>query len=105
MKVILSKYLSNVLQNTCDPRVKIIRKRIQELEGCTCLADMKKGKLHFLKGKYYGTFSLRIGQQSRLILYPIELNPEYANQRKKKIEHFITGVFVSYTINHYKNIQ
>jgi len=82
---------------------KLVRKRIKELEACNNLGEMKYGRPHPLRAKYSGAYGIRIGKMSRLILFPIELDPEYINRNGKNMKHYVLGVVLAYSPNHYKS--
>lgn len=82
---------------------KLFKKRIEELEACKNLGEMKYGRPHPLKIKYTGMFGVRLGKLSRLILVPILLDPEYINRGGKSMKHYILGIKIFYSPNHYRN--
>ena len=82
---------------------KLVRKRIKELEACKNLGEMNYGRVHPLRAKYSGAYGLRIGKMSRLILFPIELDPEYINRNGKALKHYVVGIVLAYSPSHYRN--
>ncbi len=82
---------------------KLVRKRIKELEACKNLGEMNYGRVHPLRAKYSGAYGVCIGKMSRLILFPIELDPEYINRNGKTLKHYVVGIVLAYSPNHYRN--
>lgn len=101
MKIIFSqKFRINKLSKI---ERKLVKKRIAELKACANLGEMHYGRPHLLRAKYAGAFGIRVGQMSRLILFPIELDPEYVNKNGRHIKHYVIGVVLAYSPNHYRN--
>lgn len=99
MKVIISSRLNFNFIPFTDR--KKIEERIEQLKECGMLGEVRYGRPHCLKGNRNGMIGLRIGKTSRLLLSPIEFDDERRTKENKPWYHYITGVIVHYSPNHY----
>jgi hypothetical protein len=98
MKVIVSDKINFDLLPFVEE--KLVRKRINQLENCSVLGEVKYGRPHHLRGCKTGMYGLRIGKKSRLLLLPCECDMTQQTKGKSWL-HCITGVIVFYSPNHY----
>ena len=102
MKIVYSKKFNE--EKLPYVEKKLFKKRIAELQSCKNLGEMQYGRPHLLRAKYTGSFGIRLGKISRLILFPIEIDPEYyTNRNGRHIKHFVTGIVIGYSPNHYRS--
>lgn len=101
MKVILSKNFH--INKLSRVERKLVQKRITELSSCKNLGEMRYGRVHILRARYVGSYGIRIGKTSRLIISPIEFDAEYSKVPMAKRKYHVIGVLVCYSPNHYQN--
>ena len=83
---------------------KLARKRIAELKACKNLGEMKYGRLHPLRKRYSGAYGIRIGRMSRLLIFPTAFAPDYMKTGTINRKHYIIGVEIYYSPNHYRTM-
>lgn len=83
---------------------KLVKKRIAEIKACKNLGEMMYGRLHLLRARYAGAYSIRIGKTSRLIIFPIAFTANYLSTGTIRRKDCIIGAIICYSPNHYQSL-
>lgn len=101
MQVVLSERLNISKLSKYDRRM--FKLRLSQLQNCNVLADMKYGRLHLLSNRLSGMYGLKVGRLSRMVLAPVCIDATLIDPNiKKPFYHYITGVKIYFSPNHYK---